>query len=828
MTTAAVVGRGILGAIDQVRPLLRRDVVLLRQDDGVLLHSEHSVARLVGANAYPLLTRLRPHLTGRQTVGQLCAGLTDPTSTRVRELVVELLGRGLVIDVEVHGTEPQFGFLAHHGDAPTERLARFRQARILVTGNGPAAAAARHGLLRNGAQRVEPEPAGHAYDLVVACPGDTAARPDGTPVLPLARYGPWAVLGPVAAHHNDFRACCVRSALGVPDDGEPSVEWTPMVAKMLGAAAAFEAFRFLTGLTDGGTITVQHLRTLRATTVASLAGCPQCRGEPGVTARPPAAAAIRTVDDGGGTEVGDYARAVHDFARNPLPPRDFRPDWADRPPLFPCHDSGPLLPLDDDAPPGTGPYGERDGAGGELDLGSLGRLLRWSYGVRNRRLRFDSTQSSVYTERYPSAVWQRGAVSGGGLYPLKIYLVAGPRGAVPPGVHHYSPGHHAFEQLSGGDHTATVRAALGQHPDAARTDQFLVVSLEFWRNEFKYGNLGYHIATIDVGAFLATLAEVGRGIDVSLRSLLWFDDTALASVLGTADDETVLAAVPLPWRHENAAPATVSVDRRPSPVRASRTVVRFGWSQRVHRGIVLDQRERPAPVMPTAELAAEPATGTPAGVVPLPEPIPPREPVAALLHRRRSSFGAFLASPALPARTLSTILHLTARHRRQRTDVLADEAPLGWTGLSVLVNNVRGIAQGGYRYDPTAQILRRTGPVLSPAQWSATIAAIARELRNYGLDQAGAVLVFTGRPDAMVERFGPRGYRLLNAEVGQAVQAGYLAASATGTGCGAVLNLVHPVIDDVLGHTGTGERAILCLMVGGEVDGGAEFVGYLD
>ena len=62
---------------------------------------------------------------------------------------------------------------------------------------------------------------------------------------------------------------------------------------------------------------------------------------------------------------------------------------------------------------------------------------------------------------YPQANWHRGAASGGGLYPVTVYWVAGAGGPVLPGVYHYAPHQHALRPLLTGDVAGEVRAALG-------------------------------------------------------------------------------------------------------------------------------------------------------------------------------------------------------------------------------------------------------------------------------------------------------------------------------------------------------------------------------
>ena len=555
----------------EIRPLLRRDTVLLRSDRGAVVRTERDVARLDGADSYTLVDRLTPYLTGQWSVRDICAGLGAAQRAAVTALVTGLVDRGIVIDLDRENGSPpdrsrvpqrfrpQLEYVAHLTDTPRRGFLRLRTARVLLIGNGAILHAAAAGLVRNGAARVVVAPdevdwpfadalaaeaarlAGDAgrpvldivrgadppdqCDLVLYCAdrGDDkriaeligACRAGGPPLMATAAIGDWAVLGPVSRPAEPGCWWCAWNGL---DGRRTDSSWdgggclTPIVARMLGGAAAFEAFRLLTGIASDvdGRAGVQRLRTLDAGWLRTTDGCPVCRGAeaaagpPSTPARPriladPPPPRVRTVPDAPSTGVRAYAAAAHRFVRAPLPPVSFVPDWDDRPAGHTPHPSAPLIPLPDATEPeGWSLTAAPPGPSTPSRLGLLAWLLRTSYGPLSRRLRLDSTHSSDSYRRYPTAGWRRGAVSGGGLYPLEIYWVAGTGGLLPPGVYHYAPDHHAFEQLAVGDVSDRVRQSV-RRADAA-TEHFLLISLRFWRNAFKYANLAYHIGTITTSA----------------------------------------------------------------------------------------------------------------------------------------------------------------------------------------------------------------------------------------------------------------------------------------------------------------------------------------
>jgi SagB-type dehydrogenase family enzyme len=178
--------------------------------------------------------------------------------------------------------------------------------------------------------------------------------------------------------------------------------------------------------------------------------------------------------------------------------------------------------------------------------------------------------------------------------------------------------------------------------------------------------------------------------------------------------------------------------------------------------------------------------------------------------------------PPLELWQLGTVLDVAAKARNYRSDLTPDVEPAGWTRLSVLINHVAGLAPAGYRYDPGGHALHRVEPAVPDGQWSAFLRRAAAALLNYNLDQAAAIVVISGRLDAMLSSYGARGYRVLNAEAGSVAQATYLAATALDLGCGAVLNLDNVAINEALGFDHTDERSLLYLLIGGDRDGRAD------
>ncbi|MFD0599539.1 hypothetical protein ACFQZ4_50480 [Catellatospora coxensis] len=217
-----------------------------------------------------------------------------------------------------------------------------------------------------------------------------------------------------------------------------------------------------------------------------------------------------------------------------------------------------------------------------------------------------------------------------------------------------------MERLLAGDVTEQVRAAAPHAAEIAATDQFLLVTVKFWKNAFKYNSFCYHVVTMDLGALLGTWRLWNAAQGLPATPTLWFDDAKLNGLLGLDGfGESVLAVVPLPWARP-AAPGTASAAALPGADPAvgraewerSLSVHRFTQVEAVHQATLLDASARP----PAAGAAAD-AAARPVRVAAEPVSLPPPDfdrldaDVAAVLRRRRSSFGAFVGRPGCRPRT---------------------------------------------------------------------------------------------------------------------------------------------------------------------------------
>ncbi|WP_030959261.1 SagB family peptide dehydrogenase [Streptomyces sp. NRRL S-378] len=507
-----------------------------------------------------------------------------------------------------------------------------------------------------------------------------------------------------------------------------------------------------------------------------------------------------------------YAHEIMHRGRVPMEPADFVPDWADRPRKAKFHPDAETLPLPAPPPPATPP---QPVPGFTLPL--LAGMLGDSYGLTGRRLAVQANTDLAALPHYTHANWSRGTASGGGLYPVAVHWAAGPGGPLIPGLYHYAPHRHGLRRLLAGDVTGDVREALGPGAGAAgQATQYLVLSVKYWQNAFKYNSFSFHAVSMDVGALVQTWRLWAAQYGLRIDPVLWFDEEHVARLLGVApEQEGVFAVVPLTWqgaREPGHAGATGATTRH-RDLERSRRVIEFETLRRIHRATAGRAADRPAPGALDAAAAFPPR-----GADPLPLPVPPAPPVTVTraLRARRSSFGRFDASRPLAAGQLAALLADCAA-TRYATEAERPGSP-ALTSLYAFVNHVEGIAPGTYAYDRTAHTLRPVrpgppGPFLQRAYF----------LSNYNLEQAGAVLVPTVRTTAVLDGVGDRGYRLVGGAVGAVAQTFYTTAAAHGLGAGVALGFDNISYIEELGLTGTDEAPLLIMLAGHERPHPADF-----
>jgi SagB-type dehydrogenase family enzyme len=167
------------------------------------------------------------------------------------------------------------------------------------------------------------------------------------------------------------------------------------------------------------------------------------------------------------------------------------------------------------------------------------------------------------------------------------------------------------------------------------------------------------------------------------------------------------------------------------------------------------------------------------------------------------------SEPKMEFPQLAAVLRYAAAAQRYDGDAKQDAPRTNFTRLMFFANHVQGLPAGVYSYDTAGDCLRtvREGEHALELQRRYF-------LENYNLEQAAVVFAVVGRIERMLQVFGNRGARILNAEVGLVAQHIYMAATAVGVGCGAVLGFDNIALNGLLGLDGTDQTSLLLLLVG--------------
>lgn len=534
------------------------------------------------------------------------------------------------------------------------------------------------------------------------------------------------------------------------------------------------------------------------------------------------------------TEVArQYGDAVGRRATVPMEPLGFEPDWSDQPARHKVYRNVDRLLLNPDLPCPTGalsgaltPGAPAAVEGGRTVFDTMSSLLGLCYGGLERRLRVNWNGRSQSAACFQDATFGRATASGGGLYPTEIYWVCGSTASVVPGVFHYDTAHHALERLSEGDITTHLRGAVLDHPRADLVDHYLVLSTRFWKNSFKYNSFSYHVVTQDAGAALGALRLVARSLGLDPFLFHWFRDEDVNAALGldgVAESALAVLAVDPVDSREGAGPAGATGREAHLPLVASgsfersRRVLTFPLVQEVHRAALVVDQVRPPVTDAALAAVSEPAAGEARITLGVVDDALTAD-LATVCLARKSAFGLFCREPALTPPELGTLLHCAAASRAYDSDLNDAGSTSSFTGLAVLVNAVAGVPAGVYAYSSTERcltLLERcdVAPLLQRHYF----------LQNYNFQQVAAAIVLTGRLGAMLDVYGARGYRVLNAEVGLVAQTIYMAAAALSLGCGAILGFDNIAINAALHLDTSDEGPLLCMLVGRERSQVAEF-----
>jgi SagB-type dehydrogenase family enzyme len=169
----------------------------------------------------------------------------------------------------------------------------------------------------------------------------------------------------------------------------------------------------------------------------------------------------------------------------------------------------------------------------DVRLDELATILHAAYGVIGR------------TELGRTEFIERPVPSGGGLYPLEVYLLVRAVDGLEPGIHHYVPLHHGVELVREGalPQRLVKYLFLGQ-PYAASAGAVLLISAVPMRSLWKYGDRGYRYLLLEAGHVAENVNLAAVALELGTCNLGgFFDDEVAALLRMDIEEEIVLYAV---------------------------------------------------------------------------------------------------------------------------------------------------------------------------------------------------------------------------------------------------------------------------------------------
>lgn len=164
----------------------------------------------------------------------------------------------------------------------------------------------------------------------------------------------------------------------------------------------------------------------------------------------------------------------------------------------------------------------RDFVDYSISANELYKILHCSYGITGG--------SKV---RGGEGIWHYRAVpSGGGLYPLELYVYAN-KSVLEQGLYHFRPDQDSIEYISNSVNlNSIVPNIAADNINITDCSCLMFITSVFQRNMLKYGERGYRFLLQEVGAVLQNISLICEHLDLSSCILGGYVDDAINEILG--------------------------------------------------------------------------------------------------------------------------------------------------------------------------------------------------------------------------------------------------------------------------------------------------------
>ena len=136
---------------------------------------------------------------------------------------------------------------------------------------------------------------------------------------------------------------------------------------------------------------------------------------------------------------------------------------------------------------------------------------------------------------------ERPAPSGGGMYPLELYILSKNITDLKPGVHHYTPNAHGLEEIREVELPENLLRYLfmGQYP-VTQASCIILIAADTNRSMKKYGDRGYRYLLLEAGHVAQNINLVSTGLGLQSLNIGGFFDDELAQLCCLDQESEIL------------------------------------------------------------------------------------------------------------------------------------------------------------------------------------------------------------------------------------------------------------------------------------------------
>jgi SagB-type dehydrogenase family enzyme len=392
------------------------------------------------------------------------------------------------------------------------------------------------------------------------------------------------------------------------------------------------------------------------------------------------------------------------------------------------------------------------------DLEALAQLLYLTAGITRHR-------------KHPGGeIYFRAAACTGALYEVELYVVCGHLADLEAGVYHFAPADFALRRLRAGDYRGVLGMATGGETAIIHAPLTIICTCTYWRNAWKYQARTYRHFGWDNGTLLANLPGVATALGMPAKVICGFVDADVNRLLDVDSEREVTFSMVALGHASDAAQKSSSEfsSLRLKTLPLSRNETDYPAMREMHAASSFHSAEEVKiwrGGTPLTELP--PPTGPSVPLHPFSDAEMPRDPIEQVILRRGSA--RKFAQLPIGLAELSTMLD---RATRGISADFLDPQGTQLNDLYLIVHAVEGVNPGAYVFHRDRGVLE----CLKEGNFRAQAGYLGLEQELPA--EAAVDIFFLADLQAILQRFGNRGYRAVQLEAGILSGKLYLAAYA--------------------------------------------------